>query len=369
MWNFETRSESNNETHMRARLRTAALTVFIIAAAFFGLVLVSGVLYEQMQRARDRDRFPQIGRSVDIGGRILNLYCSGVGQPAVILERGAPWVFYNNPKAMFDNGSPRPGYGWVSIERELAKITTACWYDRAGTGWSDAGPYPRDSASQARDLHTLLEAAGVRPPYVLAAESSAALDAHVYAGYFPGDVAGLVFIDGVHPDLLTETRPSSGNMARMPEFVFHSQDAVAQIMNGIGLYRLGLPKKPPPSPPKGISSTEWNTIWSLSQSSKARSALVQEIASWQQSATEAKNAGNLGDCPLIVLSGRQAPVSAEYSSVWTELQNELAGLSARGRRMIVEESNGELIYEAPDAVIEATHQVISDVRRRAVRLR
>jgi pimeloyl-ACP methyl ester carboxylesterase len=354
---------------MRERLRTAALTVFVIGAAVFGLALVSGVLYEQIQRARDRDRFPQIGRSVDIGGRMLNLYCSGVGQPAVILQRGAPWLFYNNPKTMYENGSPRPGYGWVLIERELAKSTTACWYDRAGSGWSDAGPYPRDSASQARDLHALLIAAGVRPPYVLAAESSAALDARVYAGYYPGDVAGFVFVDGVHPDLLIKTRHGSGRMARLPEFVFHSQDALAQIMNGIGVYRLGLPKNPPPIPPKGISSTEWNTIWSLSQSSKARSALMQDIASWQQSATEAKSAGNLGDRPLIALSGRQAPVSADYPSVWTELQIELAGLSARGKRMIVDESDGELIYKAPSAIIEAAHQVINDVRRRDVSLR
>ena len=236
---------------------------------------------------------------------MLNLYCSGAGQPAVILERGAPWLYYTNPKEMYESGAPRPGYGWVLIARELAKSTTACWYDRAGSGWSDAGPYPRDSASQARDLHALLNAAGVPPPYVLAAESSAALDARVFAGHYPADVAGFVFIDAIHPDLMIKTRRGSGKMARLPEFVFHSQDAVAQIMNGIGVYRLGSPKKSPPIPPKGISSSEWNTIWSLTQSAKARSALMQEIASWLQSAAEAKSAGNLGDRPLIALSGRR----------------------------------------------------------------
>jgi hypothetical protein len=46
---------------------------------------------------------------------------------------------------MYENGAPRPGYGWVLIERELAKTTMACWYDRAGAGWSDAGPYPPDA--------------------------------------------------------------------------------------------------------------------------------------------------------------------------------------------------------------------------------
>lgn len=348
---------------MSERLRTAALTVFLFGAAAFSLALVSGVVYERIQRARDRDRLPQIGRSMDIGGRTLNLYCSGVGQPTVILERGAPWLFYNNPKTMYENGAPQPGYGWVSIERELAQSTTACWYDRAGSGWSDAGPYPRDSASQARDLHALLGAAGVRPPYVLVAESSAALDAHVYAEYYPADVAGFVFVDGVHPDLFVKTRPGSGKMAHLPEFVFHSQDALAQIMNGIGLYRLGLRKKPPPSPPKGISSAEWNTIWSLGQSAKARSALLQDIASWQQSAAQAKSAPNLGDRPLIALSGRQAPISAEYPSVWAELQLELARLSTRGSTRIVDESAGELIYAAPEAIVDAAHRVIEDVRR------
>jgi hypothetical protein len=180
---------------------------------------------------------------------------------------------------------------------------------------------------------------------------------------YPRDVAGLVFVDGVHPDLLIKTRPGNLKMAGLPEFVFHSQDAVAQAMNGIGVYRLGLRKSLPPTPPKGISSTEWNTIWNLSQSAKAHSALVQEIASWRQSASEAQSAGSLRDRPLIALSSLHAPVSAEYPDVWTELQIELARLSARGTHRIVNESAAELIYEAPDAVIKAAHQVINDVRR------
>src|ERR1022692_3860793 len=166
-----------------ARVRTAALAALIVGTGVFAIAVLSGLLYEQGQRARDREQFPPIGRSVDIGGRMLNIYCSGVGRPAVILERGAPWTFYK-PKEMFENGAPRPGYGWVWIQRELAKTTTACWYDRAGSGWSDLGPYPRDSASQARDLHALLEGAGVPPPYVLVAEFSAAPDACVYHGPF-----------------------------------------------------------------------------------------------------------------------------------------------------------------------------------------
>jgi pimeloyl-ACP methyl ester carboxylesterase len=353
---------------MYAKLRTVAIAALIIGAGVFAIALVSGLLYEQVQRARDRERFPQIGRSVDIGGRMLNIYCSGAGQPAVILERGAPWTF-SNPKEMFESGAPRPGYGWVSIQRELAKITTACWYDRAGSGWSDLGPYPRDSASQARDLHALLREVGALPPYVLVAESSAALDAHVYAGFYPADVAGLVFVNGVHPDLLVETRPGGGRMERLPGFVGHSQDAMAQAFNQIGLYRL-VPNRPEPAPlPKGMTSSEWNVIWHLTQSSKARSALIQDIASWAQSAAEARTAGSLGDRPLIVLSAENTALTSEYRSVWMELQTELARLSARGNHVVMNEGTGELIYQAPDAVVEAARQVVSDVRQQPGGLR
>jgi pimeloyl-ACP methyl ester carboxylesterase len=329
----------------------------------FTIALLSGLLYEQSQRARDRDLFPRVGRPVVVGGQMLNIYCSGAGRPAVIFERGSPWMLEANPRAMFENGVPRPGYGWVWIQRELAKTTTACWYDRAGSGWSDLGPYPRDSASQARDLRALLRAVGVPPPYVLVAESSAALDARVYAGFYPTDVAGLVFVNGVHPDLFIKTRPGSRRLERLPGFVGHSQDAVAQVFNVVGFYRLGLPNRPAPGPvPKGMTSSEWNTIWHLTQSSKGRAALIQDISSWQRSTAEARVAGSLGNRPLIVLSAENTTVASEYQRVWTELQTDLARLSARGKQTVVDLSSGDLIYQAPETIIEAVRKVVGDLR-------
>src|SRR5882762_6714055 len=83
--------------------------------------LVCGFVVERMERKRDRERIPQIGRSVDIGGRTLNIFCSGTGTPAVI----------------FESGGDEPGLGWEQTQTEVSKYTRACWYDRAGIGWSD----------------------------------------------------------------------------------------------------------------------------------------------------------------------------------------------------------------------------------------
>lgn len=87
---------------MSTKLRTAALAASTVGQAFSQS---PSLLYEQGQRAPDRERFPQVGRSVDIGGRTLNIGCSGSGYTAVILAPSAPWPFYD-PKTIFENGSP-----------------------------------------------------------------------------------------------------------------------------------------------------------------------------------------------------------------------------------------------------------------------
>jgi hypothetical protein len=350
---------------MTAKVWTAARAALIFGVGIFVIGLVSGLLYEQAQRARDREHFPQVGRSVDIGGRTLNIYCLGAGQPAVILESGANWPLnsaVHGPQTIFSNGGPRPGYSWVSIQRALATVTTVCWYDRAGSGWSDLGPYPRDSASQARDLHALLRAARVPPPYVLVGESSAALDVRVYTGFYPSEVAGLVLVNWADPALFLDLRSDNGKRSeRIPQLIYHSQDTMAQLFNWVGLYRLGA-VPPSPSPPKGLTAAEWNTIWFLTHSSKALSALMQDIASWRLSSTEARAAGSPGGRPLLVLSAGNIAAPTEFLEAWTNAQSDLARLSTRGRQAAIGGGASDLLYDAPDAIVEALRQVLAEVR-------
>ncbi len=118
-------------------------------------------------------------RLVDIGGRRLNLSCTGSGSPAVVLEAGGG-------ADMLD---------WRIVQPLVAKRTRVCSYDRAGAGFSDPGPLPRDAGAIADDLHALVTRAGITKPFVLVGYSNGELFSRVYADRYLGDLAGLVLVE------------------------------------------------------------------------------------------------------------------------------------------------------------------------------
>ena len=85
------------------------------------------------------------------------------------------------------------------MQPALTKTTRVCSYDRAGMGWSDTLPPPRDADHVAAELHGLLEAADVNGPIVLMGHSRGGLFIRDYATRYPAEVAGLVFLDSSTP--------------------------------------------------------------------------------------------------------------------------------------------------------------------------
>jgi hypothetical protein len=80
-----------------------------------------------------------------------------------------------------------------------------------------------------------------------------------------------------------------------------------------------------------------------------------------------RKAGSLGDRPLVVLiAGRYwAPPgcekeAAEYHQIRVHQLASLAGLSSRGRQVIVDAGHG--MDESPDSIVIAVRQVVDEVR-------
>ena len=331
----------------RPRVVLKGLALFIAAA------LVCGVLYEQFGRRQDRRRLPQIGRSVDIGGRTLNIFCSGSGGPSVIFESASGI-----------------GLEWQPVQTEVAKFTEACWYDRAGMGWSDPGPFPRTSAAIARDLHELLKRAGVPPPYVLAGFSFGGLPLRGYGGLYSKEVAGIVLVDSAQEDEpLRAPKVFLGHTA--PRFLWHPLDLAFRSAALVGLIRLTQSSR---AQSKNLSQmTHEEIIAALRQQPKSVASSTSTGIVEPESYAQARSVRDLGNLPLIVLTAGQPldfhdpelnrqPVA--YQQIWIhEMQSKLARLSTRGRQIVLPGCNHGSI--PPEAVTTAIHEVVTQVRSQA----
>jgi pimeloyl-ACP methyl ester carboxylesterase len=124
---------------------------------------------------------------VDVGGYSLALSCLGEGTPTIVLEAG------------YDSSGLDT---WADLMEPIAAISHVCTYDRAGTGVSDPRPQGTriTSMSEADELHRLLEAAGIRGPYVVVAHSYGGFIGRLFAAGYPDETAGLVLIDSSHED-------------------------------------------------------------------------------------------------------------------------------------------------------------------------
>lgn len=130
--------------------------------------------------------FKPRGEFVDIGGRKLRLVCEGPAGPAplIVMEAGA-----------FGTAAD-----FGAIQQKLAANSLrSCAYDRAGMGWSDPGPKPRDTLAITSDLEKLLAAKGEAGPFILMGHSMAGIHLRTFAARNPDKVAGIVMIEAAVP--------------------------------------------------------------------------------------------------------------------------------------------------------------------------
>jgi pimeloyl-ACP methyl ester carboxylesterase len=161
---------------------------FAVAGLLTFIVLV-GVTYQSVATALEWRRFPYPGRLIDVGGHQLHIYCTGPqGGPEGPARRGTATVVLEAPAAGIS-------VGWAWVQDDLARTTRVCSYDRAGLGWSEAGEGGYQAARVPDQLHTLLERAGERGPFVIAGHELGAAFARMYAARFHAETAALVLVD------------------------------------------------------------------------------------------------------------------------------------------------------------------------------
>jgi pimeloyl-ACP methyl ester carboxylesterase len=104
------------------------------------------------------------------------------------------------PTVVIEAGTGGTAAGFAAVQAALESRMRVCTYDRAGNGFSDAGSEPRTGGVIAEELHSLLHAAGVMPPLVLAGHSFGGLVVRIYQARYPDEVGALVLLDAAHPE-------------------------------------------------------------------------------------------------------------------------------------------------------------------------
>jgi len=306
-------------------------------------------------------------RLVDIGGRRMNLYCLGRGSPAVILEAGlGDWV-----------------HTWRFVQPAVAHKTQVCSYDRAGMGFSDFAPPPRDAAAVVSDLHRLLSNAHIGPPYVVVGMSIGGLYAQLFVDRYPRDVAGLVLVDPseLHSwDFRTVAPAFLNDLA-----AWQRQSAVclaavqrAPLEPGTQIYHDCVTAAAYPDIGSACKAgPEFCVLAKLVAAHNATRNYIVDSVSEQQSWQDTKTAGevlsnrrSLGSMPLIVLTGARTfldmaiPESQKVAAekLWIQMHDRLAALSSRGKNIVVKGSGHVIQRDKPSAVVSAIESVVDQVR-------
>jgi pimeloyl-ACP methyl ester carboxylesterase len=249
----------------------------------------------------------------DVGGRRLFLRCAGHRSPTLVFEGGLTT-------------------DWYQLQNQLAPFTRVCSYDHPNGPWSrsNPAPTPRTARDYVADLHTLLRVARVPGPYVLAGHSNGGLFTQLYASAHPGQVAGLVLIDAVHP-------------------AYHQR-------------RLAMLK--PLVPPE-----VWQALRRDAMTPQHRLLDPERVDIWtsERQTRVALRRSPLRPMPLVVLAhGRPedpgAPFVEQDERLWRQLQRELAHLVPGGRLVIATESSHDIQHEQPELVLDAIRDVVRAVR-------
>jgi pimeloyl-ACP methyl ester carboxylesterase len=299
------------------------------------------------------------GRLVDVGGFNLHIHCTGEGSPSIILDAAL-------------GGS---SLSWSLVQPELATLSRVCSYDRAGFGWSDAGPMPRTAGRIADELRTLLDRASVSPPFLPVGHSFGGLVALIFAHRFRSETSGLVLVDPAHAeDWVTPAAKEQVQIDRGVRLCRYgamtARLGLARFVAAlVGLGQLSLARGLVKVASRGTLSRQDEAIlapvwklppavrpvlsqfWTKPQFFEALGSQIEAICESAAQVLEA-TANGFDDLPLITIS------STNPGDYRLRQQDRMAALSTRGRHIVASNSGHWVPLDEPQAVIDAVKEIL-----------
>ena len=210
----------------------------------------------------------------------------------------------SGPTIVFEAGLGNDASTWRLVAAPVAKFARVVLYDRAGLGQSM--PLSTNSAITAdhvaTNLHKLLVAAEIRPPYLLVGHSLGGLYVQMFARKYPNEVSGIVLLDSssteAPSELKTRARLEPGSAAYL------EQEGVAE------------------------------------------------------SNEQVRSAGPFPDVPLTVIAATDhGPFFKDWEPTLMRLQRQLAALSPRADFIVAQGSGHDIQIDRPATLIDAIRRM------------
>jgi pimeloyl-ACP methyl ester carboxylesterase len=286
---------------------------------------------------------PAPGAFYAVNGHRMHIYCTGSGSPTIVLEAGG-----GNDSVI-----------WRGVQPALSKTTLVCAYDRAGSGWSDAQPGPRDADHIADELHQLLLQAGITGPVVLMGHSIGGIFLRDYATRYPADMAGLIFVDSSTP--LQNRNPAfklTGG-AGPPPWVFNLA-MIAGVPRLIGMCSEGT---------QGVGD-HTRKLQAEAICRLHYSAMSAEVDSIDQSGQQTVHSGPYGALPILIISHDPSKQMSKHPTqrdfdrqiAWSQMQEDLKKLSTRSRRIIARGSSHSVMLDRADLIEKEVPLFVEQLR-------
>lgn len=235
----------------------------------------------------------------------LNIYvnCCGCGAPTVVFESGL--------------GCTQDD--WKVVQNQISKHTSTFSYDRLGLGNSGADNSSRTSLDQVHELHTVLNKAKVKGPYILVAHSIGGYNARLFAAAYPKEVASIIFVDCSHENQFEDRM----KRCTSKEIEVFKRQLIDEEQN------------------------------------------FEELLISGKQVKEARKKDVLRNIPIIVLTadhkGEESSVITE--EIWRSYQKDLATLSNYSKHIIVEDCGHYIQKDKPQVVINAIKEMINGMSK------
>jgi pimeloyl-ACP methyl ester carboxylesterase len=310
----------------------------LIAATGLGfcvLFIGSLSLWNVVAEKQWSHQHPAPGNFYSVEGKQMHIDCTGAGSTTIIMESAASarWT------------------QWRKVQPGLSQLTRVCSYDRAGHGWSEPRGGPRDAETIVHELHSLLDQASVKRPFIYASESAGGLYVREYAREFPSEIAGVALIDSSSPRQIDE----------LPGFRASYEEDRREAHQALWKDRL-------------LVWSGWERLLGHCESgtdaTDCRPAYVDmdedELPYFEKSSQQAGRLKSFGNIPLLVITrdtnAKNSGSTTEDvagNAVWDREQEASKALSLLSWRVIARGSGHIVPVDRPDVVIlEMTRLIV-----------